>query len=143
MILLDTNHVTVLRYPENSQCSRLSTRMQAAQDAGESFRIPVICVEEQMRGWLAEIGRIKDFADQIPVYDNLAGLFRFFAQWDIVPIDLNAAHIFHRLRKARRRSGAMDLKIAAIAIGLNALLLTADSSDFRDIPDLRIENWLV
>jgi tRNA(fMet)-specific endonuclease VapC len=36
----------------------------------------------------------------------------------------------------------MDLQIASICIANDILLLTRNSSDFRDLPGLRVENWL-
>lgn len=36
----------------------------------------------------------------------------------------------------------MDLKIAAICLAHDAMLLTRNLSDFRHIPGLRVENWL-
>lgn len=143
MILLDTDHVTVLRYPENPRCGRLVDRMNAEQAMGESLAVTVITVEEQLRGWLAEIGRHKNINNQIPIYDSLAKLFRFFAQWEIVSINDAAAKTFQQLRKSRIRIGTMDLKIAAIALAANVRLLSANLSDFRRVPNLRVENWLV
>ncbi len=37
----------------------------------------------------------------------------------------------------------MDLRIAAIALTNNALLLSADLDDFERVPGLKVENWLV
>jgi predicted nucleic acid-binding protein len=37
----------------------------------------------------------------------------------------------------------MDLKIASIALVHKALLPSANLSDFRKVPGLRVENWLV
>ena len=42
----------------------------------------------------------------------------------------------------RIRMGSMDRKIAAIAIASNALLLTANRQDYERIPALRFENWM-
>jgi tRNA(fMet)-specific endonuclease VapC len=36
----------------------------------------------------------------------------------------------------------MDLKIAAIALVNQALLLSANLRDFEKVPQLRVENWL-
>jgi tRNA(fMet)-specific endonuclease VapC len=36
----------------------------------------------------------------------------------------------------------MDLKIAAIALSHEALLLSRNLRDFNSVPDLRVENWL-
>ena len=40
------------------------------------------------------------------------------------------------------QSGTMDLKIAAIAISHNALLLSRNLLDFQKVPGLRVEKWL-
>ena len=55
--------------------------------------------------------------------------------------DVKAAAQFERLRQARIRIGTMDLKIAAITLSNDAILLTRNLSDFGKIPDLRIEDW--
>jgi predicted nucleic acid-binding protein len=36
----------------------------------------------------------------------------------------------------------MDLKIAAICLAHDSMLLTRNLSDFDGIPGLRVENWL-
>ena len=36
----------------------------------------------------------------------------------------------------------MDLKIAAIAVAEDATLLSANVSDFQQVPGLRVEDWL-
>lgn len=64
------------------------------------------------------------------------------SQWAIVDFDEEAAEQFVWLRNLRLRIGTMDLKMAAIALRHEALLLTANSSDFGQIPGLRSENWL-
>ena len=40
------------------------------------------------------------------------------------------------------RIGSQDLKIAAIAMTQDALLLSANLRDFQKVPGLRVENWL-
>jgi tRNA(fMet)-specific endonuclease VapC len=39
------------------------------------------------------------------------------------------------------RLGTMDLKIASVALVNQAVLLTRNSSDFRRIIDLPVEDW--
>ena len=36
----------------------------------------------------------------------------------------------------------MDLKIAAVTLADDALLLTANRTDFQQVPGLRFENWM-
>jgi len=38
--------------------------------------------------------------------------------------------------------GTMDLRIAAMALAWDALLLSADLTDFQRVPGLKVENWL-
>jgi tRNA(fMet)-specific endonuclease VapC len=104
--------------------------------------VPVICVEEQCKGWLAKIHRAREVHQQIPGYEQLINLFRFLADWEIVSFQAAAADTFNDFRKQKVRIGSQDLKIAAIALNHHALLLSANLRDFRQVPGLRVENWL-
>lgn len=106
------------------------------------FAVTAISLEEQLRGWLAEIAARPDFARQVGAYRRLVDLVRFFGAWEIVAFDDAAAAKCAALRKARVRIGTMDLKIAAIAIAHDALLLTANARDFAMVKGLRFENWM-
>lgn len=140
MILLDTDHLTVLSYPEGDVAAALTRRMQGA--AGETFATSIISVEEQMRGWLTAIANTRRPHSQIPLYGRLTGLFDLWDAWRIVPFDEAAAEQFEQLRKQRVRIGTQDLKIASIALAQGALLLSANLRDFRKVPGVRVESWL-
>lgn len=51
--------------------------------------------------------------DQVVGYRELALLFQFYQEFEIVPFDKPAARQFDALRKQKLRIGARDLKIAA------------------------------
>ena len=140
MILLDSNHLVVLMYPESERYKNLTNRMQRSED--QRFALPIVAIEEQLRGWLAIIHRATDTSRQIDAYDRLAGLFEFFAGWEIIRFDTRAAGLFDDLRRQKIRVGTMDLRIAAISLAQDALLLSADLIDFRRVPGLSVENWL-
>jgi tRNA(fMet)-specific endonuclease VapC len=140
MILLDTDHLTVLKYPESPQHALLTTRMQASAD--QAFATTAISVEEQVRGWLLKISQTSQVQDQVPYYGRFVELFAFFHGWHIVPFDGQAAAEFKALRKQRIRIGTMDLKIASIALVQRAKLLSANLRDFQKVPGLDVENWL-
>jgi tRNA(fMet)-specific endonuclease VapC len=140
VILIDTNHLTVLRYPEGWGHGTLVERMRRSPD--QRFAVPVVVLEEQLRGWLAVIHQATDLDRQVEAYRRLAGLFEFFADWEIVCFDAAAVEVYQRLKRERTRVGTMDLRIAAITLANDALLLSADLSDFRRVPGLRLENWL-
>jgi tRNA(fMet)-specific endonuclease VapC len=140
MIVLDTDHFTVLRYPEHSQFGILSARMR--QSADQSFATTAVSVEEQMRGWLAAFRRARRVHDQILYYTRLVSMVRFVSKWRILPFNEPAADRFEALRKQRVRIGTQDLKIASITLEADALLLSANLRDFERVPGLRVENWL-
>jgi tRNA(fMet)-specific endonuclease VapC len=140
MIILDTDHLSVLKYSGSKSFEQLAKRMADSTD--QAFVTTAISLEEQLRGWLAQINRSKDAAKQVPAYAELTALIEFFGFWSILQFDDAAASEFKAFRKQKVRGGTMDLKIASIAVTQNALLLTANNRDFESVPGLRFENWL-
>lgn len=58
------------------------------------------------------------------------------------PADLAYARIRAALEIAGRPIGPNDLLIAAHAIALDVVLVTANIREFSRVPGLRVENWL-
>ena len=141
VILLDTDHISILKYREHPRCVRLNERLAAAATT-EALATTIVSAEEQFRGWMAEIHRERDFHIQTTHYEKLAKMLSFFAGWQAELFDADAVDGLMRLRQSRIRIGTQDLKIAAIAISRDALLLSANPRDFQRVPGLRVENWL-
>jgi tRNA(fMet)-specific endonuclease VapC len=139
MILLDTDHFTVVTDARHALHTALVERLQAS---GDLCAIPIVSVEEQLRAWLAHVRRYSDVAKQVFPYDRLVRLLDTVASWDIARWSQPAAEEFKRLRKERVRIGTQDLKIAAIAITTDSLLLSANLRDFEQVPGIRVEDWL-
>jgi tRNA(fMet)-specific endonuclease VapC len=139
MILLDTDHLSVLTDRRATGNSALVRRLELAE---EPLAIPIVAAEEQCKGWLARLNRTRNIHEQINPYERLAELFDFLAEWDIISLNEAAADHFAQLRRQKIRIGSQDLKIAAIAITRNALLLSANLRDFQKVPGLRVESWL-
>src|SRR5437879_4511378 len=108
----------ILQVGKGTAYDALATRMDASPD--QDFFTTVITFEEHMRGWLAEIRRARDVADQVKPYDQLIKLVRFFQAWEILRLDEDSAAKFTSLRQQRVRIGTLDLKIAIIALEHNA-----------------------
>jgi tRNA(fMet)-specific endonuclease VapC len=140
MIILDTDHFTILHYADDPRYPILTERLLAAQD--ERVVTTVVTVEEQLRGWLAQINRSPDIHKQLPAYCRLADLLEFLSDWEILSLDEEAARAFNNMRRQRVRIGTQDLKIAAIALVNDALLLTVNLRDFRRIPGLNVQDWM-
>jgi tRNA(fMet)-specific endonuclease VapC len=123
VILLDTDHLTVLKYTDSERYARLHGRLLAA--APELIGATIVNVEEQMRGWLSAIAKERTILRQIAPYRELTDLFDFFAKFNIMSLSAEAVELFNGLRKSGVKIGALDLKMACIAMANNALFLTA------------------
>ncbi|MBI1925897.1 type II toxin-antitoxin system VapC family toxin [Candidatus Poribacteria bacterium] len=67
----------------------------------------------------------------------------FFNAVRILPFDEAATNHYFQLKKTYRRIGVNDLRIAAIALCVNGVLVTTNVADFRPIQGLEIEDWSV
>ena len=138
MILLDTDHLSVLQIPASDRRTSLVARLAMAGD--EVMGTTIVSVEEQTRGWLAAIAKERQSRRQVRAYRGLSELLGFFHPFHIAPFDEEAADLFDSF--ASLRVGTMDRKIAAITIVNHALLLSANRRDYERIPGLRFDNWM-
>lgn len=102
----------------------------------------IVSLEEELRGWLAYVSRQRKNDGLIKAYERLQRSWSFFRTWTILPFDHGAATALVHLRSQKIRIGTQDFKIASIAMTHDALLLSANLRDFRQVPGLRVENWL-
>jgi tRNA(fMet)-specific endonuclease VapC len=139
VLILDTDHLS-----EFDRGSDHGERLRARLvESNEEAVATIISAEEQLRGWLAQIHRLNnDPLAQAPIYERLQNRLEFFAHWTVLPWTTAAAETFANLRREGVRIGPMDLKIAAIAINENGMLLTRNTIDFAKVPGLRFANWL-
>ena len=138
LVVLDTNHFREL-VQEGALGQKLLARID--EKRADVF-ISVVVAEESIRGWFALLNREKPGHDQLLAYAELKRCFDSLAHFDLLEFDHDAADVFARLRKEFPRLGTMDLKIAAICMAHDGLLLSRNLGDFNQIPGLRVENWL-
>jgi tRNA(fMet)-specific endonuclease VapC len=138
LIILDTDVLTLIQRGSGPQFESLADYLDA-QNA-EVF-VTVISFEEQMRGWTSFISKAKSSAAQVLPYRKLRELLEDFQTRPLLDFDQQAVVEFEALRKHRIRVGTMDLKIAAIALAHDAMLITQNRSDFARIPDLKLSDW--
>lgn len=138
MYLLDTDHMSVLRYG-GANALRLSLRLSAVQQT--QVVTCVVVYEEQMRGWLDVTARSKTGEDFIAAYSSLGENLSLYCGMTLLHFDTSAAARFDELKRAKINIGTNDLKIAAIALANNATVLTRNSRHFGKVPNLHIEDW--
>jgi tRNA(fMet)-specific endonuclease VapC len=139
MLVLDTDHVTEYQKGTSPRAERLKRRLD---ESSELYATTIVTIEEIMRGWMAALRRIQDPRLQVKSYTRLRQLFRFFATWNVLDWDDAAVDQLIFLRKAKVRTGTMDLKIPSICLANNGTLLSSNLKDFDKIPGIRVEDWL-
>lgn len=138
MYILDTDHLSLIQR-KGQEGKRILTRLATVEEI--EVAVTVITYEEQVRGRLSVLARAKTLDDQVLAYQWLQQLATDYQSIVIVPFNRTAALEHQRLREVHPRLGNMDLKIAAISLTNNAILLTRNLSDFGQIVELRTENW--
>ncbi len=139
MYLLDTNHLTML---QRGGIAARTLEIKLEEIDPTQLATTIVSYHEQTQGWLGEANRLHSLKpdQQVKIYQRLEATLQMFSGMPVVGYDLQAAQEFQRLRKLHR-IGTMDLRIAAIAITQNAILLTQNLKDFTDIQNLKVEDW--
>ena len=140
MVLLDTDHLSILEWQDSPAALQIRARLQ--RHSPEEVGTTIINFEENMRGWMARIAKARKVKEQIEAYRRLSQQLRLFRSVPtILEFDELAAVEFQRLKNEHPRLGTMDLKIAAIALAHRATLVSRNERDFRQIPGLTLEDW--
>lgn len=140
MVVLDTDHLSLLEWHGREDTARLRARLDALAEPAVTT---VVNFEEQTRGWLAYVGKAKTMVQLIEAYRRLHQHLENYRLIQVLDFDAVAATAFQRLQTERIRIGTMDLRIAAIVLARDALLLSRNRADFGKVPGLRVEDWTV
>ncbi len=102
-----------------------------------NIKIPSIVKAELLYG--AEKSRLRK--------KNLSSIGKFLAPFEIVPFDDDCSISYSTIRAAMEIKGTIigpnDYIIAATVIAWNGILVTNNAREFKNIKNLKIENWTV
>jgi tRNA(fMet)-specific endonuclease VapC len=102
----------------------------------------VISFHEQVMGVHKQLNQARRPADLPRWYRRMGELFDLYSETNLVLFDDPAATVLEVLRKTPKlRIKPMDLRIAAIALAQNLVLVTRNVRDFGKVPGLRTEDW--
>jgi len=139
MFILDTDHLVIIQRRAEPYFGRLLAHMGRYRSS--DVYLTIVSLHEQMMGANALISRAKDPAQVVRGYQLMDLSLRDFATFQVLPFDEPASEEFARLRQARVRIGAMDLRIAAIALHRQMRVVTRNLRDFAQVPNLGCEDW--
>jgi tRNA(fMet)-specific endonuclease VapC len=138
--VLDTSALSYIQRGQEPRVSRLKSFLP------DKRAVTVITMEEQLRGRIAQIAKANqksDLSAMIYAYAKLEEAVAFFHTVQVLSFNQVAANHYIQLRRTYRRIGTNDLRIAAIALSINGVIVTANVADFRPIQGLEIEDWSV
>ena len=106
------------------------------------FALSIVSLHEQVIGVHNFINRADKPEDIMRGYALLFQILQGFSNSRVLPFDAPAIAICNELR-IKTRVPTMDLRIAAIALSHNLIVLTRNSKDFGKVPGLIIEDWTI
>jgi tRNA(fMet)-specific endonuclease VapC len=135
--ILDTDHASLFQtgHPLVTQ------RVQSIEP--NALAVTIITVEEQMYGRLNRIRRAKSTDDLRLAYFNLNRTLEYFQTINVIDLDRAAADCYQDIIGRKLRVGTQDLKIAAITLSRQAIVVTRNYRDFSKVPGLQIEDWSI
>ncbi len=136
--VLDTDHLSLWQreHPQVSQ--------QIAKRGMNAIAITIITAEEQLRGRLDVIRRSESGMSRVLAYARFRETLFFLGQIrHLLEFTSEAEDCYSELKRQRVRIGAQDLPIAAIALSIDAVVVTRNRRDFEKIPGLTIEDWTI
>jgi len=114
---------------------------RASKCAPGEIAIAVITVEEQIRGWFTLVRRAKKPPQVAFAYQQLADRVSDLSRMRILPYSERAIAMYGLMKKAKLRIDANDMRIAAIAMEHDGVVITRNVRDFCQIPDVKYEDW--
>ena len=136
--ILDTHTVTLLQYENNQMIQRIRAV------GNSSIFVTTITLEEQLKGRLAIINKCnsnKNLQGLASAHRNLKLTQNFFCSVNLLEFNQAACESYQKLRQQKINSGSQDLRIAAIALVNQAIVVTQNEKDFIKVPNLSIEDW--
>jgi tRNA(fMet)-specific endonuclease VapC len=138
-LILDTDLLTLWQLQNQPAAERLRLRIEERPLDG--IATTIITFQERIQGWMSVVNQAHTPAKVLLAFRELLHTLRKFCTLKVLPFDYAAQDQFAGLKRQRVRIGTLDLRIASIALALDATLLSRNLRDFRKVPGLRVEDW--
>jgi tRNA(fMet)-specific endonuclease VapC len=137
--LLDTDHASILQLPGGTDYAVLVARLNV--HAADGVGVSVVSFHEQALGAHDRINQARTAEELVRGYNLLFKVIDLYRRFPLVAFEESAAAAFNALKTAKVRVKTMDLRIAAVALSHNLVLVTRNVRDFGKVPGLRTEDW--
>jgi predicted nucleic acid-binding protein len=138
MILLDTDIVTHFSYGNEN------VRRKIEEVDDEELAIAIITRNEILRGRAESLLKAANEDELQKAVERFRQAEELLSDFVVVGFDENSIKHFGRLRKQKnlKKMGRADMLIACIALAHDALLVTRNTKDYKDVAGLRTANWV-
>jgi tRNA(fMet)-specific endonuclease VapC len=136
--VLDTDSLSLLERGN----SKIQERLR--QVNADSVAISIVTAEEKMKGRLAAINSLSGIerVDRLAIaYRDLQSSIEDLQTLPILPFSELATDRYRELLQQKIRVGSHDLRIAAIVLSVDGILVTRNRRDFDRVPGLQIDDW--
>jgi tRNA(fMet)-specific endonuclease VapC len=136
--VLDTDHLSLLERGNPKIQGKLR------QVDTNSVAITIVTAEEKVKGRLAAINNLSGIerVDRLAIaYQALQSTIEDLQMLPILPFTELARDRYRELLEQRIRVGSHDLRIAAITLSVDGILVTRNRRDFERVAGLQITDW--
>jgi tRNA(fMet)-specific endonuclease VapC len=136
--ILDTDHVSLLleRHPQVSR---------KVSELGADVAITIVTVQELFNGWVVRINNAKEIEDVVRLYRKLDRTVLLCKRIPVLSFDEVVGDRYRQMLQETpslsKKRLEKDMRIAAIALVNDAIVVTRNDRDFSQVPGIRLENW--
>ena len=136
--VLDTDTLSLL------ERGNFKIRERIRQVYTDLVAISIVTAEEKLKGRLAAINSLAGIerVDRLAIaYGSLQSSIEDLQALTILPFSELAKDRYCDLLQQKIRVGTHDLRIAAIVLSVEGVLITRNRRDFEKVPGLQIDDW--
>jgi tRNA(fMet)-specific endonuclease VapC len=140
LYVMDTDHLSLYERGNPQIQKRI---LDIHQTLTDRLVTTVVSVEEQFAGRLAQIRKATVPQNLISAYAFLKLTLLFLSDLDVLDYNTSAEEHFREFKILGLRVGTQDLRIAAITLAHQGVLLTRNRCDFEKVPGLILQDWSI
>ena len=139
LYLLDTTTLTHLKNGLIRVVANHATH--CAPTSSDVVGVSSINVEEVIGGWLAYLQRARTTYQEVNGSQNLNDAILALSQFSLYSVTDASITRYEAFRRMKRNVGRNDLRLAALALELGAIVVTDNVRDFGRVPGLQHVDW--
>ncbi|MGG6267315.1 type II toxin-antitoxin system VapC family toxin [Leptolyngbya sp. AN03gr2] len=134
--ILDTDHVSLI-LGNHPKVTAIAAQHQVS--------VTIITVQELFNGWVGKLNDPASIKSLPSFYSKLCATMKYLQTVEILDFtpesDIRLKELLKTNPPLRKNRIQKDMRIAAVALSLNATVVTRNERDFGLVPELSIADW--